>query len=208
MADSTHTIEPADVAAAFDDTEANGRTTTKQTPTTNTTTETTETTVTTPANVELEALVDDNKTNASDFQVLTRDVTFTTKVKLLLWKNIKIQFLRRPKSCCCKCCIPVFIMLLMAMMTFIEGIRPAPIKPEFGPEFEYILSNTGDAAQYGNSPFSAAYLPNTDHGDNIPWTDTSIANEWIHYIACADTRWQSGIYDKNIPSYLAIVSDD
>merc|ERR1719461_2230628 len=96
--------------------------------------------------------------------------------------------------------------MIMVLITLIPDIR-RDIGLEYGPEFEYILSSTGDAAQYSNSEYSSAYLPE-DRADSLPWPDTSVANEWIEKIVCPDNEFVEGIYDSDPPSYLAIVADD
>ena len=70
--------------------------------------------------VELQPLNNDGQTN--NFKSYTADVSFVTKVRLLLWKNFKIQMLRRPISCCCKACIPILIMMIMGLITLIPGM--------------------------------------------------------------------------------------
>ena len=41
----------------------------------------------------------------------------------------------------------------------------------------------------------------------FPWPDSSVANEWMKYIVCPSNDFVGDIYDENIPSYLAIVTD-
>ena len=69
--------------------------------------------------VELQPL---NNGQTNNFAVYTSDVSFWTKVRLLLWKNFKIQMLRRPLACGCKIGMPVLIMLIMVAFTAIPGL--------------------------------------------------------------------------------------
>lgn len=70
--------------------------------------------------VELQPLNNDGQTD--NFAVYTSDVSFMTKVRLLLWKNFRIQIIRRPLACCCKIAIPLFVMLIMVAFTAIPGM--------------------------------------------------------------------------------------
>lgn len=46
----------------------------------------------------------------------TRDVSFITKLYLLLWKNYKSQFYRRKKPYICKLTFPIFIMVILGLI--------------------------------------------------------------------------------------------
>ena len=71
------------------------------------------------------------------------------------------------------------------------------------------MSNSGDAAQYTNSDFADTYLPvdTDDTFPKFPWPDSRVANEWMKYIVCPRNDFVGDIYDDNVPSYLAIVTD-
>ena len=102
-------LESGDVRGAFDE-EDGGRTTTKGA------------TSTADEKVELQPLHEKGDGQTNTFDVLTNDVSFATKVKLLLWKNVKIQIIRRPCACACKSCVPFFIMAIMGLFTLIPGL--------------------------------------------------------------------------------------
>eukprot|EP01084_Bolivina_argentea_P269164 457390_1 len=133
-----------------------------------------------------------------NFEVLTDDISFTAKVRLLLWKNFMIQCRRRPKSCCVKCCIPLFIMFVLVTLTFISTLQPHLNEDAYGLEFDYIISNTGDSAD-----FTLLYPMN----HILPWPDSNTnANQWIKYIICDPNRvTNTNGRDINPPSYLAII---
>ena len=86
---------------------------------TSTTTKTPQSPVENKNDVELQPL---NIEQTNNFAVYTSDVSFWTKVRLLLWKNFKIQMLRRPLACGCKIGMPVIIMLIMVAFTLIPGL--------------------------------------------------------------------------------------
>eukprot|EP01084_Bolivina_argentea_P022653 42101_1 len=47
------------------------------------------------------------------FEVLTTDISFRTKFRLLLWKNATIQCIRYPKGLCLTYGIPIIVMIIL-----------------------------------------------------------------------------------------------
>ena len=87
------------------------------------------------------------------------------------------------------------MMIILVALTTIEGLQQTHGDAK-GFEFDYFISNTGDAADYTvNYPM---------HKD-MAWPDTSIAHEWIRYFICARNPFHPTQYDKHQPGYLAIV---
>ena len=110
---------------------------------------------------------------------------------------MKIQCLRRPKSCCAKCCIPFFIMLIMVMMTFISGLETTNDNA-YGLEYDYIISNTGDGVD------STSFYPMHRY---LPWPDSNgNANQWIQCVVCGSCSMYGNDFDLDVPSYLAVVA--
>eukprot|EP01083_Nonionella_stella_P193084 713453_1 len=155
-----------------------------------------------PSDTSVELKIRQEYGSTNQFEVLTNDISFTSKLGLLLWKNVKIQCIRRPKSCFAKCCVPSFVMLVMVLLlVLIPDLQPHTNDNAYGLELDYILSNTGDSAD-----FTTLYPMNR----LLPWPDSNQnANQWIKYIICDPNRISlDGGKDINPPSYLAIVAKD
>eukprot|EP01083_Nonionella_stella_P063289 164447_1 len=128
---------------------------------------------------------------------LATDISFCTKLKLLLWKNAQIQCVRHPKGLCLTYGISIVIMLILVALATIETQKSHD--NAYGFEFDYTVSNTGDAADF---------TTNYPMHNEMPWPDASIAHEWIKYLVCARhplPALYSEQYDQHPPGYLAIV---
>lgn len=96
---------------------------------------------------EHKTLVNNNSNApATKFESLTQDVSFSTKLWLILWKNAKIQCLRRPKSFCVKLSLPFCIMLIMLLIKQVVELEVR--EAEEGYEFEYLLGGSEQAIMY------------------------------------------------------------
>eukprot|EP01084_Bolivina_argentea_P053201 97672_1 len=130
-------------------------------------------------------------------EILTTDISFCSKFQLLLWKNSQIQCIRHPLGICLTYGIPIIIMIILVALTTVDTQNTHD--QSYGFEFDYMISNTGDAADFGtNYPMHRT----------LPWPDTSTAHMWMKYLICARNPLQPTQYDKHIPGYLAIVHPD